>query len=71
MVGYLRQIHLTLLASNPVDARVCVCVCVSVCVCGERGEGVELKLGCLSSGRTSLRGYGKVLVRLLDIQLHY
>ena len=54
---------------------VCVYVCVCVCVCGggypKLGERVELKLGCLSSGRTSLRGYGKVLVRLLDIQLHY
>ena len=54
---------------------VCVCVCVYVFVKGggypKLGERVELKLGCLSSGRTSLRGYGKVLVRLLDIQLHY
>ena len=58
---------------------VCVCVCVRVsvsvfvCVCGypKLGERVELKLGYLSSGRTSLMGSGKVLVRLLDIQLHY
>ena len=52
---------------------VCMCVCVCVCVGGvpKLGEGVELKLGYLSSGRTSLMGSGKVLVRLLDIQLHY